>query len=352
MEKSSVKRNAAEFVHKNTDNHKIKSNKRHANGGGGIDRILTLELVRVTERAAVAAARQRGRGDEKQADQAAVDAMRKELNRLAIDGRVVIGEGERDEAPMLYIGEEVGTKAGPAVDIALDPLECTALCAKNQANSLAVIAIAERGNLLYAPDVYMEKIAVCSAYGAVVDIDASPAENILAVAKAKGVKPHEITACITDRPRHAAMVESVRSTGAAIKFISDGDVAVIIQTQNPEKYGIDIYMSVGGAPEGVLAAAALRCIGGFMQTRLVLDTKEKRARAAKMGVENPDRIYKIEDMAKGDVLFSATGVTEGDLLSGVKFTKSYIDTESLVMRSGSGTVREIKARHYDKAKFA
>lgn len=317
-----------------------------------IDRILTLELARVTERAAVAAACLRGQGDEKQADQAAVDAMRQELNRLAIDGRVVIGEGERDEAPMLYIGEKVGTKTGPAIDIALDPLECTTLCAKNQANSLSVIAIAERGNLLYAPDVYMEKIAASAAYGAHIHLDASPADNVRAVARAKGVEPHEITVCITDRPRHAAMVAEIRALGAAIKFITDGDVAAVIQTQNPEKYGIDLYMSIGGAPEGVLAAAALRCIGGFLQGRLILDTKEKRERAAVMGVRDPQRIYEAGDMAKGDVLFAASGVTNGDLLAGVKFAESYIETESLVMRSSSRTVREIKARHYDKAKFA
>ncbi|KAA6404820.1 class II fructose-bisphosphatase [Candidatus Tokpelaia sp.] len=317
-----------------------------------IDRILTLELARVTERAAVAAARLRGQGDEKQADQAAVDAMRQELNRLAIDGRVVIGEGERDEAPMLYIGEKVGTKAGPAIDIALDPLECTTLCAKNQANSLSVIAIAERGNLLYAPDVYMEKIAASPAYSAHIHLDASPADNVRAVARAKGVEPHEITVCITDRPRHAAMVAEIRALGAAIKFITDGDVAAVIQTQNPEKYGIDLYMSIGGAPEGVLAAAALRCIGGFLQGRLILDTKEKRARARAMGVRDPQCIYEAADMAKGDVLFAASGVTNGDLLSGVKFAESYIETESLVMRSSSRTVRGIKARHYDMAKFA
>jgi len=317
-----------------------------------MDRILTLELARVTERAAVAAAHMRGQGDEKRADQAAVDAMRRELNRLAIDGRVVIGEGERDEAPMLYIGEEVGTKAGPSLDIALDPLECTSLCAKDQANSLSVIAIAERGNMLYAPDVYMEKIAACAAYGADIHLDASPAENVRAVARAKGVKPHEITVCITDRPRHAAMVAEVRALGAAIKFINDGDVAAVIQTQNPEKYGIDLYMSIGGAPEGVLAAAALRCIGGRLQGRLVLDSGEKRERAAGMGVRDPERIYEAGDMAKGDVLFAATGVTDGDMLPGVKFAPAWVETTSLVMRSSSRTVREIKARHYDMAKFA
>lgn len=316
-----------------------------------IGRILTLELARVTERAAVAAARMRGHGDEKKADQAAVDAMRQELNRLDIAGRVVIGEGERDEAPMLFIGEEVGTKNGPAIDIALDPLECTTLCAKDQANSLSVIAIAEKGNLLYAPDVYMQKIAVSAAYGHAVHLDAGAAENVRALAKAKGVKPQDITVCITDRPRHEKIVAEVRSCGASIRFITDGDVAAIIQVMSPELYGIDMYISTGGAPEGVLASAALRCIGGFMQGRLVLDTKEKQARAAKMGVFDPDRIYLAEDMAKGDVLFAMSGVTDGNMLSGVKFAENYIDTDTLVMRSSSRTVRQIKARHYDKSKF-
>ena len=240
----------------------------------GLNRILTLELARVTERAAVAAARIRGCGDEKAADQAAVDAMRKELNRLPIDGTVVIGEGERDEAPMLYIGEKVGTKEGPSVDIALDPLEGTTICAKNLPNSLAVIAMAEKGNLLYAPDVYMEKIAIGPGYPkGLVDIDASPVDNINALAKAKGVKPNMITACIMDRPRHAKLIEAVRTTGASIRLIGDGDVAGIIHTTDPDETGIDIYMGIGGAPEGVLAAAALRCIGGQMHGVLKLNTQ-------------------------------------------------------------------------------
>src|SRR5690606_15195163 len=245
----------------------------------GLDRILTLELVRVTERAAVAAARLRGRGDEKAADQVAVDAMRAELNRLPINGTVVIGEGERDEAPMLYIGEEVGTGEGPGVDIALDPLEGTTICAKNLPNSLAVIAIAEKGSLLFAPDVYMDKIAVGPGYAqGVIDIDASPEENIRKVAEAKGVPVGEVTACILDRPRHAKLIEAVRGTGAAIRLIGDGDVAGVIHTTDPDETGIDIYLGTGGAPEGVLAAAALRCIGGQMQGRLLLDTPEKVAR--------------------------------------------------------------------------
>ncbi len=318
-----------------------------------LDRILTLELARVTEAAAVAAARLRGHGDEKQADQAAVDAMRTELNRLPINGKVVIGEGERDEAPMLYIGEEVGTRKGPAVDIALDPLEGTTICAKNQPNSIAVIAMAERGNLLYAPDVYMDKIAIGPGYPAgVIDIDATPSDNLAALAKAKGVAVQDLTACIMDRPRHARLIEEVRATGAAIRLIGDGDVAGVIDTTDPEQTGIDIYIGIGGAPEGVLAAAALRCIGGQMQGRLILDTQEKRDRAAKMGVTEPDKAYTMEEMAKGDVIFSATGVTDGNMLEGVRFSRNYIGTHTVVMRSSTHTVREIKARHHDLSKFS
>lgn len=318
----------------------------------GLDRILTLELVRVTERAAVAAARLRGRGNENDADQAAVDAMRSELNCLPIKGTVVIGEGERDEAPMLYIGEEVGLGEGPEVDIALDPLEGTTICAKNLPNSLAVIAIAERGSLLYAPDVYMEKIAVGPGYPAgIVSLDAPAADNINNLAKAKGVPVSEITACILDRPRHARLIEEVRATGASIRLIGDGDVAGVIHTTDPDNTGIDIYMGIGGAPEGVLAAAALRCIGGQMQGRLELNTDEKVARAAKMGIEDPKKVYTMEEMAQGDVLFAATGVTDGNMLSGVKFARDYIETHTIVMRSSSKTVREIKARHQDLDKF-
>jgi len=318
----------------------------------GLDRILTLELVRVTERAAVAAARLRGGGDEEAADQAAVDAMRKELNRLNIDGTVVIGEGERDEAPMLYIGEQVGTRIGPSVDIALDPLEGTTICAKNLPNALAVIAIAEKGNLLYAPDVYMQKIAIGPGYPAgLIDIDASATDNIQALAKAKGVKPNEISVCIMDRPRHAALIEEVRSMGAAIRLIGDGDVAAIIHTTDPELTGIDIYMGIGGAPEGVLAAAALRCTGGQMKGRLILDSEEKIQRAAKMGVLEPKKVYDMTEMARGDVLFSATGVTDGNMLAGVKYSKAYIETDTIVMRSHTGTIRNIRARHQDKTKF-
>lgn len=318
----------------------------------GLDRILTLELVRVTERAAVAAARLRGRGDEKAADQVAVDAMRSELNRLPIAGTVVIGEGERDEAPMLYIGEEVGTGDGPGVDIALDPLEGTTICAKNLPNSLAVIAIAEKGSLLYAPDVYMDKLAIGPGYPkGVVDIDAPAVENIENLAKAKGVSVSEITACILDRPRHARLIEAVRATGASIRLIGDGDVAGVIHTTDPDETGIDIYLGTGGAPEGVLAAAALRCIGGQMQGRLQLNTEDKVARAAKMGISDPSKVYAMDEMARGDVLFAATGVTDGNMLAGVKFGRDSIQTHTIVMRSSSGTVREIKARHQDLDKF-
>jgi len=325
---------------------------RFAKRGPSLDRILTLELVRVTERAAVAAARLRGRGDEMAADQAAVDAMRQELNRLPIDGTVVIGEGERDEAPMLFIGEKVGSKKGPAVDIALDPLEGTTICAKNLPNALAVIAIAEQGSLLNAPDSYMEKIAIGPGYAAgVVDLDATPTDNVLALAKAKDVPVGEITACILDRPRHARIIEEVRATGAAIRLIGDGDVAGVIHTTDPDETGIDIYMGIGGAPEGVLAAAALRCIGGQMQGRLVINSDEQRERAKRMGIENIDQKFDMTDMARGDVLFAATGVTDGNLLAGVRFGRQSITTHTVVMRSSSGTVRWIKAEHQDFEKF-
>ena len=320
--------------------------------GPALDRILTLELVRVTERAAVAAARLRGRGDERAADQAAVDAMRQELNRLPIAGTVVIGEGERDEAPMLFIGEEVGTRQGPKVDIALDPLEGTTIAAKNLPNALAVIAIAEAGSLLNAPDVYMSKIAIGPGYPVgTVDLDAPAAANIQALATAKGVPVNEITVCVLDRPRHARMVEEIRATGAAIRLIGDGDVAGIIHVTDPDETGIDIYMGIGGAPEGVLAAAALRCIGGQMQGRLVINSDEQRERAIRMGVTDVDRKFDMAEMARGDVLFAATGVTDGNMLAGVKFGRRSITTHTVVMRSSSGTVRWIKAEHQDPEKF-
>jgi fructose-1,6-bisphosphatase II / sedoheptulose-1,7-bisphosphatase len=318
-----------------------------------LERILSLEIVRVTERAAVAAARWRGRGNEKSADQAAVDAMRRELNNLPIDGTIVIGEGERDEAPMLFIGEQVGNKSGGfRVDIAVDPLEGTTLCAKSMPGSIATLAMAEGGTLLNAPDVYMDKIAIGPGYPhGVVDLDAPVGENIQALAKAKGVEPKGITTLILDRPRHADLIAAARKAGASVRLITDGDVAGVIHTADPDQTGIDLYVGIGGAPEGVLAAAALRCIGGQMQTRLVLDTEEKRERAARMGITDPRKKYEIEDMVQGDCLFSATGVTTGDLLRGVRFKNDVIETETVVMRSATGTVRWIRADHRQIEKF-
>ena len=317
-----------------------------------IERILTLELVRVTERAAVAAARLRGRGDEKAADQAAVDAMRRELNRLPIEGTVVIGEGERDEAPMLFIGEKIGAGNGPKVDIAVDPLEGTTLCAKNMPGSIAVMSMARAGSLLNAPDCYMEKIAIGPGYPkGVVDLDMSPEENVHALAKAKGVKPGEITVLILDRPRHAGLIEGCRKAGAAVQFITDGDVAGIIFTADPQKTGIDMYMGVGGAPEGVLAAGALRCVGGQMQGRLILDTAESRDRAFKMGITDPKKKYDMIELASGDVIVCATGVTDGALLKGVRFGKDHVETETIIYRSVTGTVRRIFAEHREMEKF-
>src|SRR5271170_5072693 len=317
-----------------------------------LERILTIEIVRVTERAAVNAARLRGRGEEKSADQAAVDAMRRELNNLPIDGTVVIGEGEMDEAPMLFIGEKVGTMAGPKVDIAVDPLEGTTLCAKNMPGAIATLAMADHGAMLHAPDIYMDKIAIGPGYPKnVVDLDAPADENILALAKARGVKPDAITAMILDRPRHADIIAAVRKVGAAVSLITDGDVAGVIHTAEPDKTGIDIYLGIGGAPEGVLAAAALRCIGGQMQTRLLIDTDEKRERATNMGIKDPRKKYEIEDMVKGDCLFAATGVTDGRMLRGVGFGHDMIETETVVMRSATGTVRWIRAQHRKLDKF-
>ena len=317
-----------------------------------LERVLTLELVRVTERAAVAAARLTGRGNEKAADQAAVNAMRRELNKLPINGTFVIGEGERDEAPMLFIGETVGNKHGPEVDIAVDPLEGTTLCAKNIPGAIATMAMAEVGTLLNAPDVYMEKIAIGPGYpSGVVDLDAPAEENIRTLAKAKDVNAAEITALILDRPRHADLIAGVRKAGAAVRLITDGDVAGVIHTADPANTGIDVYIGIGGAPEGVLAASALRCIGGQMQCRLVLDTEEKRDRAAKMGIKDPRKKYEIGDMVKGDCLFAATGVTTGALLNGVRFRKDAIETDTVVMRSITGTVRWIRAEHRQLEKF-
>jgi len=316
-----------------------------------LERVLSLEIVRVTERAAVSAARLRGHGKDKASDQAAVDAMRRELNKLPIDGTVVIGEGEMDEAPMLFIGERVGTQSGFKVDIAVDPLEGTVLCAKNMPGAIATLAMADAGTLLHAPDCYMDKIAIGPGYPkGTIDLDASADENIVNLAKAKGVKPSDITAILLDRPRHAEIIAAVRKTGAAVSLISDGDVAGVIHCAEP-KTGIDIYLGIGGAPEGVLAAAALRCIGGQMQTRLVIDSEALRERTLKMGIKDPKKKYEIEDMVKGDCLFAATGVTTGAMLTGVKFGKNIIETETVVMRSVTGTVRYIRAEHRQLDKF-
>jgi fructose-1,6-bisphosphatase II / sedoheptulose-1,7-bisphosphatase len=306
---------------------------------------MSLEIARVTEQAAIAAAGFRGRGNESAADQAAVDAMRRELNRLAIFGRIVIGEGERDEAPMLYIGERVG-EGGPEVDIAVDPVEGTTLCAKNMPDCLAVLAVAAGGTMLHAPDIYMNKLAIGPGYADnTVDLDAEPGDNITNLAKAKGVPASEITACILDRPRHAKLIEAVRKTGAAVRLIGDGDVAGIMQTTTPEVTGIDIYLGIGGAPEGVLAAAALRCIGGQLQARLHPLKDEDSRRAEKMGITDIRKRYGIFDLVGGDVFFAATGVTDGSMLRGVRYMKGAIETETVVMRSYSKTVRWIRARH-------
>lgn len=312
-----------------------------------LDRVLVLEMVRVTEAAAIAASTLIGRGDEKAADAAAVEAMRAALNELPMDGTVVIGEGERDEAPMLYIGEKVGSAqgSGPKIDIALDPLEGTTITAKAGPNALAVLAIAEAGCLLNAPDVYMEKLAIGPGYApGTVSLERSATENVEALAKAKGVSPNEIIACVLDRPRHAQVIAELRSIGCGIMLIPDGDVAGVIATTNPDTT-VDIYMGSGGAPEGVLAAAALRCVGGQIEGRLLFRNDDERGRARRWGIEDLDRIYRLEDMAKGDCIFAATGVTDGSLLKGVKRRTHCITTESIVMRASSGTVRRIAGEH-------
>jgi len=317
-----------------------------ANGDGPrgvLDRVLVLEVARVTESAAIASARWRGRGENKSADKAAVDAMRRELSRVNIRGRVVIGEGEMDEAPMLYIGEEVGTGQGPRVDIAVDPLEGTTICAKAMPDALAVLAIAEEGGLLHAPDMYMDKIAIGPGYkDGLIDLDASPADNLAWLAKAKGVSVSDLTACILDRPRHAELIAAVRKAGAGVKLIPDGDIAGVIWAADPAKTGVDIYFGLGGAPEGVLAAAALKCTGGQMQGRLAPSGAEETKRALSMGITDIRRKYAIKDMASGDVIFSASGVTDGSLLDGVHFRGDFAETETVVMRSATGTVRRIK----------
>ena len=310
-----------------------------------LDRVLVLEMVRVTEAAAIAASRLVGRGDEKAADAAAVEAMRHAFNELEFDGTVVIGEGERDEAPMLYIGEKVGHGTGPKIDIALDPLEGTTITAKAGPNALAVLAIADEGCLLNAPDVYMEKIAIGPGYEkGLVGLDKSPTENVCALAKAKGVDPHEIIACVLDRPRHDKLIAELRAIGCGVMLIPDGDVAGVIAVSDPDTT-IDIYMGSGGAPEGVLAAAALRCVGGQFKGRLLFRNDDERLRAKKWGIDDLDRVYDLEDLAKGDVIFAATGVTDGSLLEGVKRRKDCITTESVVMRASTGTVRWVKGRH-------
>ncbi|MER5172764.1 class II fructose-bisphosphatase [Thioclava sp. GXIMD2076] len=310
------------------------------------DRMLSLGLARVSEAAAHASADLIGRGDEKAADQAAVNAMREQLNMLDIQGVVVIGEGERDEAPMLYIGEEVGTGTGPAVDIALDPLEGTTLTALDMPNALTVIAMAPRGTLLHAPDVYMEKLAIGPGYEKdVVTLDMSPAERVNALAKAQGVAPRDITVCILDRERHQDMIKEVRSTGAAIRLITDGDVAGIIHCAEAEATGIDMYMGSGGAPEGVLAASALKCMGGQMWGKLLFRNDDEKGRAAKAGITDLDKIYARDELVTSDVIVAMTGVTNGSIMKGVKRTPDYIETETVLMRSKTGSVRRMLYRN-------
>ena len=316
-----------------------------------LDRVLVLEMVRVTEAAAVSASKLIGRGDEKAADAAAVEAMRAAFDELAIDGTVVIGEGERDEAPMLFIGEKVGGAigTGPKIDIALDPLEGTTITAKAGPNALAVLACAEEGNLLNAPDVYMDKLAVGPGYPeGIIDLAKSPTENVKAVAAAKGVEPGDLIVCVLDRPRHAALIAELRALGCGVALIPDGDVAGVIAVTN-EDTGIDLYMGSGGAPEGVLAAAALRCVGGQFNGRLVFRNDDERKRAAKWGIEDLHKIYKLEELAKGDCIFAATGVTDGSLLKGVKRRKDgVLTTSSVVMRASSGTVRWVSGEHRNR----
>ena len=309
------------------------------------DRLLSLGLARVSEAAALASASLIGRGDEKAADQAAVNAMRDQLNLLDIAGVVVIGEGERDEAPMLFIGEEVGTGNGPAVDIALDPLEGTTLTAKDMPNALTVIAMAPRGTLLHAPDVYMEKLAIGPGYPVdTVTLDMSPAERVRALARAKGCAPEDITVCILERPRHEAMIAEVRSTGAAIRLITDGDVAGVIHCAESDITGIDMYMGSGGAPEGVLAASALKCMGGQIYGKLLFRNDDEKARAKKAGITDLNRIYTRDEMVTADVIFAATGVTTGSILSGIKREPGWVTTETLLMRSKTGSVRRMSYR--------
>ncbi len=309
-----------------------------------LDRSLVLDAVRVTEIAAIAAWKLVGRGDEKEADQAAVDAMRTALNDLDIDGEIVIGEGERDEAPMLYIGEKVGKGGKHKIDIALDPLEGTTLTAKAMANALAVMAWAPKGTMLNAPDTYMDKIACGPGYPAgVVDLDKSPSENVKALAKAKGVKPDEITVCVLDRPRHADIIADLRAVGARVYLITDGDVAGVMNTADPST-GVDMYVGSGGAPEGVLACAALKCVGGQFQGRLVFRNADEKARATRVGITDFDKKYDLHEMVRADAIFAATGVTNGALLDGVKVEGGFVHTHTLVMNSSTRTVREVRMK--------
>ena len=313
------------------------------------DRMLSLGLARVSEAAAIASADLIGRGDEKAADQAAVNAMRDQLNKLDISGFVVIGEGERDEAPMLYIGEEVGTGNGPGVDIALDPLEGTTLTAKDMPNALTVIAMGPRGSMLHAPDVYMEKLAIGPGYKTdVVTLEMSPRDRILSLAKAKKCNTKDITVCVLDRPRHQNIIEDVRATGAAIRLITDGDVAGVMHCAEPNTTGIDMYMGIGGAPEGVLAAAALKCMGGQIYGRLIFRNEDEKARAIKAGITNFDRIYTKDEMVTQDVIFAATGVTGGSLLPAIKREVGFITTETILMRSKTGSIRRMIYRNPTK----
>lgn len=309
------------------------------------DRMLSLGLARVAEQAALASADLIGRGDEKAADQAAVNAMREQLNLLDIAGVVVIGEGERDEAPMLFIGEEVGTGNGPGVDIALDPLEGTTLTAKDMPNALTVIAMGPRGSMLHAPDVYMDKLAIGPGYSeGLVTLDMPPATRVSALATEKGCSPRDITVCILERPRHDDMIAEVRSTGASIRLITDGDVAGVMHCAESRLTGIDMYMGSGGAPEGVLAAAALKCMGGQIFGRLLFRNDDERGRAAKAGITDLDRIYTRDEMVTQDVIFAATGVTGGTLLPGIQREPGWMTTETLLMRSKTGSVRRMQYR--------
>ena len=309
------------------------------------DRMLSLGLARVSEAAAIASARLIGRGDEMAADQAAVDAMRTQLNMLDIKGVVVIGEGERDEAPMLFIGEEVGTGHGPGVDIALDPLEGTTLTAKDMPDALAVIAMGPRGSMLHAPDVYMDKLAIGPGFAhGLVTLDMSPRERVETLAAAKGCNPDQITVCVLERPRHEDMVAELREIGCAIRLITDGDIAGVIHTAEAGKTGIDMYMGAGGAPEGVLAAAALKCIGGQIQGRLMFRNDDERRRAAKAGITDLNKIYTLDEMVTADVIFAATGVTDGSILRGARKDGNYTETETILMRSKTGSVRRLTYR--------